>query len=413
MKPTEYYNYPQKRKRIWWLPLALVLVMVIITVVFDPFGTKEAAAPTDTTGGKNEAVNSNYHSVLLEGQRYNILDGEYTGDFDLQHLRFSTEAAADNRDGTLTVPVEPGVGIPADFNSEAVLDRTGYEAFCETWGLTPAFPEHKGRFAVVAYGVPNSSRCEVQLGDAAISGQTVTLVLRDRLSGFAADSLGFVLTVPVPETVTALKTEPLYNQAEYENLKQYGNPWGDPKETQAPEKPVIYLYPEAETEVRVRLDYDGELTCTYPAYRDGWTVTARPDGTLTDAAGQQYNYLYWEGLGSGVCDFSQSFCVRGREVAAFLEEALAQLGLTRREANEFIVYWLPQMEDNPWNLISFQTDAYTERARLTVEPAPDTLLRVFMAWKPLDAPVAVEPQILTAPERAGFTVVEWGGCVTP
>ena len=59
-------------------------------------------------------------------------------------------------------------------------------------------------------------------------------------------------------------------------------------------KPVIYLYPEEETQVTVKLDYAGELTCTYPAYDDGWTVTAQPDGTLTDAAGQTYSYLFWE-----------------------------------------------------------------------------------------------------------------------
>lgn len=47
-------------------------------------------------------------------------------------------------------------------------------------------------------------------------------------------------------------------------------------------KPVAYLYPQTETEITVQLDYDGELTCTYPAYEDGWTVSARPDGTLTD-----------------------------------------------------------------------------------------------------------------------------------
>ena len=57
-------------------------------------------------------------------------------------------------------------------------------------------------------------------------------------------------------------------------------------------KPVIYLYPEEETQVTVKLDYAGELTCTYPAYDDGWTVTAQPDGTLTDAAGQTYSYLF-------------------------------------------------------------------------------------------------------------------------
>ena len=36
------------------------------------------------------------------------------------------------------------------------------------------------------------------------------------------------------------------------------------------EKPVIYLYPEQEQEVSVRLDYDGDLTCTYPEYNDGF-----------------------------------------------------------------------------------------------------------------------------------------------
>ena len=47
--------------------------------------------------------------------------------------------------------------------------------------------------------------------------------------------------------------------------------------------------------------------------------------------------------------------------------------------------------------------------RLTVTPEPDTVLRVFMAWKPLDAPVEIEAQPLTAPTREGFTLVEWGG----
>ena len=79
-------------------------------------------------------------------------------------------------------------------------------------------------------------------------------------------------------------------------------------------KPVIYLYPEEETQVTVKLDYAGELTCTYPAYDDGWTVTAQPDGTLTDAAGQTYSYLFWEGVDTAAYDFSQGFCVAGKAV---------------------------------------------------------------------------------------------------
>ena len=175
------------------------------------------------------------------------------------------------------------------------------------------------------------------------------------------------------------------------------------------EKPVIYLYPEEVTDVTVQLDYTGKLTCTYPAYKDGWTVTAAPDGTLTDAAGQTYNYLYWEGEGTERYDFSRGFCVAGADTAAFLEDALAQLGLTRKEANEFIVYWLPRMEQSPYNLIAFQQEAYTDAAPLTVTPTPDSILRVFMAWQPLEAPVDIPAQTLPAFDRHGFALVEWGG----
>ena len=174
-------------------------------------------------------------------------------------------------------------------------------------------------------------------------------------------------------------------------------------------KPVIYLYPEKETAVDVTLTLDGELTCTYPAYNSGWHVTASPDGTLTDENGQTYNYLYWEGETAAAWDLSHGFCIKGEDTAAFLETALAQLGLTRREANEFIVYWLPLMEQNPYNIMAFQTDVYTDAAKLNITPAPDTLIRVFMTWQASDTFVKLPPQTLTAPERNGFTAVEWGG----
>lgn len=174
-------------------------------------------------------------------------------------------------------------------------------------------------------------------------------------------------------------------------------------------KPVIYLYPEEKTEVSVKLELDGGLTCTYPKYNDGWVVTAEPDGTLTDNKGQTYNYLYWEGKTYAQYDLTKGFCVKGEDTAKFLEDALKQVGLNRKEANEFIVYWLPLMQDNKYNIISFQTDIYTDAAKLTVTPNPDTLIRVFMAWQSSENYVELPEQHLTAPERNGFTVIEWGG----
>ena len=175
-------------------------------------------------------------------------------------------------------------------------------------------------------------------------------------------------------------------------------------------KPVIYLYPEQRMMVEAALDFDGQLTSTYPEYGDGWCVLAAPDGTLTDpATGREYYCLFWEGVTDAEYDFSTGFCVSGQDTADFLEDALARLGLTDREADEFIIYWLPRMEGNAYNLISFQSTAYTNSAALTIDPAPDTLIRVFMAWTGLDRPVEIPAQTLTAVERIGFTAVEWGG----
>ena len=179
---------------------------------------------------------------------------------------------------------------------------------------------------------------------------------------------------------------------------------------QSSAKPVIYLYPEQETTVSVSLDYAGTLTATYPAYENGWTVTAEPDGTLYDENGDEYSYLFWEGEDKTDYDFSKGFCVAGADTADFLREKLAEIGLTPREYNEFIVYWLPKMQDNPYNLIAFQSEAYTDTAKLDIDPTPDSLLRVFMAWKPLHKAQSIEPQTFAPFARDGFTVVEWGGC---
>lgn len=173
-------------------------------------------------------------------------------------------------------------------------------------------------------------------------------------------------------------------------------------------KPVIYLYPEEETEVSVKLDYDGELICTYPEYKNGWTVTAKPDGTLINADGKEYSYLFWEGIADVDYDLDKGYVVKGEDTAEFLQETLAEMGLTPREYNEFIVYWLPKMKDNRYNLITFQTDKYTECAKLDISPKPDSVLRVFMAYKPLEKPIEIEAPDIAKFERNGFTVVEWG-----
>ena len=175
-------------------------------------------------------------------------------------------------------------------------------------------------------------------------------------------------------------------------------------------KPVIYLYPKEERKVSVKLDYNGELTCTYPEYQDGWNVIAKPDGTLTNIKdNREYSYLYWEGVADVNWDMSKGFVVAGSDTARFLQEKLEYMGLTPREYNEFIVYWLPILQKNKYNLITFAGKDYEELAKLTINPEPDSILRIMMLYKPLEESVVVKEQKLEPFTRTGFTVVEWGG----
>lgn len=183
------------------------------------------------------------------------------------------------------------------------------------------------------------------------------------------------------------------------------------------EKPVIYIYPQSETDVSIVLDYDGNLTCTYPEYNDGWNVTAFPDGTIFDKNTKRYyEYLFWEGTRSfDDYEFEHAACVAREDTAAFLEEYLEAAGLNDREIDDFISYWLPRLQASPYNLISFPCEYYSEWAKLNVDPAPDTLIRVYMVFAPLEAPVDIPEDMALEfpdrPERNGFTVVEWGGSV--
>ncbi|MDO5716206.1 MAG: hypothetical protein Q4Q17_00245 [Tissierellia bacterium] len=182
-----------------------------------------------------------------------------------------------------------------------------------------------------------------------------------------------------------------------------------PGSREVDKKPVIYLYTEEPMDVEVKLDYVGELFCSYPEYQDGWKVVAHPDGRLVTEDGKEYSYLFWEGFSNRTYSMDKGFVVKGEDTAEFLEETLTAMGLNLRERNECIVFWLPQMEQNPYNLISFVDDEYKEDAKLEITPTPDSILRVFMVYRPLEKPVEVEEQTIQPFERKGFTVVEWGG----
>lgn len=176
-------------------------------------------------------------------------------------------------------------------------------------------------------------------------------------------------------------------------------------------KPVIYLYPTEEMNLNVKLGYKENITVSYPEYKNGWNVLAKPNGRLLDLDTNRELYsLYYECDNAIKFDMTdEGFIVKGSEIVPFLEEKLSILGLTDIEAEEFIIYWLPILKENKYNYIRFATEEeINQNMPLSIDKSPDSIIRVLMVYKALEEEIEVSEQVLESPVREGFTVVEWG-----
>ena len=179
-------------------------------------------------------------------------------------------------------------------------------------------------------------------------------------------------------------------------------------------KPVIYLYPEKPMNISVQVSPGGGIRVSEPNYGNGWKVFSDEKSDLINLAdGKTYPYLFWEGSGSVFYEMpKQGFVVAKDGLDAFFEEKLLQLGLNEKEKNDFKEFWLPKMSDleKPYYFVTFLPKRYIDAlAPLSIEPEPETVIRVLMDYRGLYKQESVESLPITTPERKGFTAVEWGG----
>lgn len=202
-------------------------------------------------------------------------------------------------------------------------------------------------------------------------------------------------------------------QMQYFTVNSTGNflpTWLDPHC-----KPIIYLYPQEKQDVHVKLNPKGYLTETIPHYpKEGWFVTAYPDGTIThqDAT---YKYLYYE---SKIHDSETRIPTTGyvrkyTDLQGLFTFILPQLGLNEKEAKAFSDYWTKALPYAPYYFVGVMDKESIDYIEpLTITPKPDTIIRVRTYFKALEKPIDVkEPVLGQNVERSGFSVVEWGGMV--
>ncbi len=188
-------------------------------------------------------------------------------------------------------------------------------------------------------------------------------------------------------------------------------PWG----WWSPEcKPAVYLYPEQTTSVSVEIRPKGYLTYTDPPYPpSGWHVMAHPSGRIS-TQGKEYEYLYYE---SKIKDVeiqkpTKGYVVRFDELVKLYTTILPQLGLSDKETQDFKDYWLKVLPYSPYYFVGIMEPLAIEKIEpLTITPKPTTIIRVRLYFEAQDTIKVVEPPVLVAQKRNGFTVSEWGGIV--
>ena len=177
-------------------------------------------------------------------------------------------------------------------------------------------------------------------------------------------------------------------------------------------EPILYLYPKQERKIFIRIAQEVNLLKTWPLYHDGWQVIATPQGNIRSLiSNQNFPFIYWEGSSFFIPDFERGFLVNKEDIIHFLEEKLSVLGLLKKEKEDFLSFWVPHLSKFPYVHIHFIDPRWiNEIAPLDIQPQPETIIRVWLDFRPLEQPVEILPQkILPASPRKGFTVVEWGG----
>lgn len=168
--------------------------------------------------------------------------------------------------------------------------------------------------------------------------------------------------------------------------------------------PNVYLYPEAETDVSVSVQFPqgGKIIASEPPYNNGWQVHVQPDGRIDD----QYDYLFYEASLSSPIQLEEGWLLRGDVLEEEFRSVLSELGFAGREIDDFTDYWVPRLTGALWYAV-FPQDV-DRLIELNVSPTPQSVLRALFVIRPLQQTITIpEPRVETF-ERSGFTVVEWG-----
>jgi len=193
-------------------------------------------------------------------------------------------------------------------------------------------------------------------------------------------------------------------------------------------KPVIYLYPEKPMLVDVMVITQGKVVVSDPQielfenstqnniYKGGWSqVYAFPTGLLV-YKDNIYRELFYETETQKLKRPARGIALSQDNLESQLRNFITKLGLTRKdEQYEFLDWWIPKLKmiKTPYIYASILEPAEKKRLdTVIISPKPDTMIEFITYFAPLTNPEEIDQlQLPPAPQRKGFTAVEWGGVI--
>lgn len=358
---------------------------------------------------------SNYEKVTIKGKTYYHRLNEKTWNGNYHQDEYYIDSKVDMQK---VVSYDEYLKCINEINSQIdemieKKDDSSIKIHLNNMKLSNYYENKELNYIVLGYS-NGGSWCTMDLIDCFTENGKIIIYGKEDSRGVMASGSGYFIAIPTNMPAgTEIEFRQCYTTEEIKNLQNYGDAKGSIL-SQGAYKPIIYLYPENEIQLNVKLGYPELATCLYPEYdlKSGWNVLAKTNGDLIDLNTNRNLYaLYYESKNKKEYNVTdEGFVVSREDTVKFLEEKLEILGLNDREAEEFIIYWLPKLQENEYNYIRFASmDEINENMPLEFSQQPDTLIRILMTYKGLNTPIQVKEQNLEKIERKGFTAVEWGG----
>lgn len=172
-------------------------------------------------------------------------------------------------------------------------------------------------------------------------------------------------------------------------------------------KPNLYLYPTQTTSICINLDFPkgGQLVTSIPAYKNGWCITAEPNGKIDSS----YDYLFYESAQPNIWQQEKGWCIAQNDLELFFTQNMQEQGFASNEIADFTDYWIPLLKEAPYYQIFPQYKETINRV-IGVEFSinPDVFYRLFYVIKPIETSVPMAEPEERSFTRNGFTAVEWG-----